>query len=450
MHIRPLALLALAALAFQPATSIAQPATTPQPRACPAEVPAGAVCHTGEDGLGGFYWIALPANWKPETGVLVMHAHGGPADTGPATLARGEEDLKRWAVTVKAGYAWAGATYRRGGFGVTMAAEDTERVRRIFVKHFGPPRRTILHGQSYGGSVAAKGAELYAMVDGPTGPVKGPYDGMLLTSGMLGGGTRAYDFRIDLRVVYQYVCKNHPKADEPQYPLWQGLPLDAKLSRAELAARVDECTGVRKPAAQRTEQQKANLANIVNVIRIPERSLIAHLNWATWLFRDLTQLRLGNRNPFNNANVQYKGSTDDAALNAGVLRYTADPAAVAELAKDSDPQGKVNMPVLSLHAVNDPTAFVELESAYRETLDRAGKGPLLVQTFSDESEHSYLSDPQYPALFTALLNWIDKKDKPTPQTVAALCKGYEAAYGDTCKLMPDYRSAPLASRVAPR
>ena len=445
MPIRPLALLALA-MACHAGSANAQP-TDPKPQACPTEVPAGAVCYTGEDGLGGFYWIALPANWKPATGVLVMHAHGGPADTGPATLARGEEDLKRWAVTVKAGYAWAGATYRRGGFGVSMAAEDTERVRRIFVKHFGPPRRTILHGQSYGASVAAKGAEMYASVDGPNGQVKGPYDGMLLTSGMLGGGTRAYDFRIDLRVVYQYVCKNHPKADEPQYPLWQGLPMDAKLTRAELANRVDECTGVRKPAAQRTEQQKANLADIVNVIRIPERSLIAHLNWATWLFRDLTQLRLGNRNPFNNANVQYKGSRDDTALNAGVLRYTADPAAVAELARDSDPAGKINMPVLSLHAVNDPTAFVELSSAYRDTLDRAGTGRLLVQTFSNESEHSYLSDPQYPALFTALLDWIDKNQKPTPQKVAALCKGYEAAYGDTCKLLPDYVSAPLASRV---
>ena len=445
---RPLALIALA-MACHMGAANAQP-TDPKTQACPTEVPNNAVCYTGEDGLGGFYWIALPANWKPETGVLVMHAHGGPADTGPATLARGEEDLKRWAVTVKAGYAWAGATYRRGGFGVSMAAEDTERVRRIFVKHFGPPRRTILHGQSYGASVAAKGAEMYATVDGPGGQVKGPYDGMLLTSGMLGGGTRAYDFRIDLRVVYQYVCKNHPKADEPQYPLWQGLPMDAKLTRAELANRVDECTGVRKPAAQRTEQQKTNLANIVNVIRIPERSLIAHLNWATWLFRDLTQLRLGNRNPFNNANVQYRGSTDDAALNAGVLRYTADPVAVAELAKDSDPQGNINMPVLSLHAVNDPTAFVELSSAYRDTLDRAGTGRLLVQTFSNESEHSYLSDPQYPALFTALLDWIDKNQKPTPQTVATLCKGYEAAYGDTCKLLPDYASAPLASRVPPR
>jgi hypothetical protein len=131
--------------------------------------------------------------------------------------------------------------------------------------------------------------------------------GVLLTSGVLGGGSVAYDFRLDLRVVYQWVCQNHPKADEPQYPLWRGLPMDAKLTRAELAERVDACTGVLKPVAQRTEQQKANLATILNVIRIPEGSLIGHLNWATWLFRDLVQLRLDGRNPFGNVGAPLPG-----------------------------------------------------------------------------------------------------------------------------------------------
>lgn len=425
-------------------------AAAPQPRVCPKGMPAASQCFTAPDSLGGFYWLALPAGWNKDSGVLVVHAHGGPADTGPAKFERGEEDLTRWSITVRAGYAWVGHTYRRGGFGVTIAAEDTERARRFFVQHFGQPRRTLLHGQSYGGAVASKAAELYAMVDGPGGKVRGPYDAVLLTSGVLGGGTRVYDFRLDLRAVYQYVCKNHPKADEPQYPLWQGLPLDSKLTRPELAARVDECTGVRKPAAQRSDTQKANLATIVNVIRIPEPSLLGHLNWATWLLRDVTQLRLANRNPFGNANVVYKGSANDAALNAGVLRYAPDPAAVAELAKDSDPQGAVNVPVLTLHAIHDPTAFVELESAYRDTLERAGTGHLLVQTYSDESEHSYLAEAQYPALFTALLDWVDRGARPTPQSILALCKGYEAAYASTCKLRPDYQSPPLASRVAPR
>jgi len=429
-----------------PADVTPLPASKPQARACPPEVPAGSRCFTGEDGNGAFYWIALPANWTASAGVLVMHAHGGPADTGPAKIERSEEDLKRWAVTVKAGYAWAGSTYRRGGFGVTMAAQDTERLRQIFVREFGSPRRTLLHGQSYGAAVASKAAELFASADGQ----RGPYDGVLLTSGVLGGGTLAYDFRLDLRAVYQYVCRNHPRADEPQYPLWMGLPEGSKLTRAELAARVNDCTGVSKPAAQRTDQQKANLATILDVVKIPERTLISHLNWSTWLFHDLTQLRLNGRNPFGNQRVVYRGSTGDTALNAGVPRYAADPQAVAELARDSDPRGAINVPVLTLHAIDDPVAFVELESAYRDIVAGAGNERLLVQTFSNESEHSYLADAQYPALFTALLDWIDKGEKATPQRVLDLCRRYEPAFGGGCRILPQYRPPALAARVPPR
>jgi alpha-beta hydrolase superfamily lysophospholipase len=439
------ALLAGCAIApGQPSMPEVAQAAAPAERACPAEVPAGAKCYTGEDGAGAYYWIALPAQWS--RGVLVMHAHGGPADTGPAELKRSEEDLKRWAVTVKAGYAWAGSTYRRGGYGVTMAAEDTERLRQIFVRHFGQPRRTLLHGQSYGGGVASKAAELYSTVDGR----RGPYDGVLLTNSVLGGGVRAYEFRLDLRVIYQYVCRNHPLADEPPYPLWSGLPQDSKLTRAELAARVDECTGVRKPAAQRTPQQRANLATIVNTLRIPESSLIGHLNWATWLFRDLTQVRLGNRNPFSNMGAVYRGSADDNALNTGVQRYAADRLGAQELGRDSAPQGKVGMPVLTLHAIHDPTAFVELESLYREIMHKGGSGDRLVQVFTAESQHSYLSDPHYPALFTALLDWVERGEKPTPQKVLALCQGYVAGFGGSCPIQPDYVPPAIDTRVTPR
>lgn len=425
----------------------AAPATAPKPTACPSPVPETARCYTGEDGAGSFYWIAIPKDWQ--RGVLVMHAHGGP-ETGAPKLARSEEDLKRWAITVKAGYAWAGSTYRRGGYGVTMAAQDTERLRQIVVRHFGTPKRTLLHGQSYGAGVAAKAAELYA----PVGDAKSPYDGLLLTSGVLGGGNSAYDFRLDLRVVYQYVCRNHPKPDEPQYPLWMGLPMDAKLTRADLAARVKDCTGVGTPAAQRTPEQAARLKTILSVVKIPERSLVGHLNWATWLFQDLVQQRLKGRNPFGNIGVVYSGSADDAALNAGVLRYAADPQAQGALAADSQPTGRTSLPTVGLHAIDDPTAFVELENAYRRIRDAAGTGGHLMQSFSAEREHSYLSDSEYPALFGALLDWIDKGEKPTPQSLAQRCVAlmprYDTDGKNGCHIQPEWQPPTLESRVPSR
>jgi hypothetical protein len=75
---------------------------------------------------------------------------------------------------------------------------------------------------------------------------------------------------------------------------------------------------------------------------------------------------------------------------------------------------------------------------------------MVVQTFSDESEHSYLADAQYPALFTALLDWIDKGDKSTPQKVLALCHGYESGYGKGCRVQAAYQPPPISSRIATR
>ena len=100
--------------------------------------------------------------------------------------------------------------------------------------------------------------------------------------------------------------------------------------------------------------------------------------------------------------------------------------------------------------VNDPIAFVELESAFRDTMERGGSGARLVQVFTDESEHSYLSDPEYPALLASLLAWADGGDKPTPQSVAAKCKTMEGQFGPGCRLVVDFKPAPLDARVTPR
>jgi len=434
----PVALVLLAGCAQSPKSS---GEAAPVAAACPQGVPAGARCLRGTDSAGAPYLIVTPEKWN---GVLVVHAHGGPA-LGEPKPERADEDIHRWAITVKAGYAWAGSVFRQGGVVVTSAAEDTERVRRIFVEHVAQPRRTILHGQSWGASVAAKAAEMVA----PPG-ARSPYDAVLLSSGVLGGGTRSYDFRLDLRVVYQHLCGNHPKADEAQYPLWMGLPKDNKLTRNELAARVDECLGVRKPAAQRSAEQARKLKTVVDVIRIPDSSVLAHLNWATWHFQDIALKRTGGLNPFDNTRVRYTGSPDDAALNAGVLRYRADPQAVARFGADTDLSGRIGVPVLTVHGIGDPTAFIELESAFRQTMEQGGSASRLVQTFTDDKEHSYLSDPVYPTLFDALLQWVERGEKPTPAGIAQSCKRFEAQFGAGCRFLPDYRPAPLEARIAAR
>ncbi|WP_422045705.1 hypothetical protein [Roseateles sp.] len=418
----------------------------PLPQTCPAGLPPETRCLSGQDSAGAFYWIAMPKVWS---GVLVLHAHGGP-ELGPPKPERSAEDLKRWAIMVRAGHAWAGSTFRQGGVAVRAAAEDTERLRRLFVQHVAQPKTTVLHGQSWGASVAAKAAEMYAA----PGAAKPAFDAVLLSNGVLGGGTRSYDFRLDLRVVYQALCANHPKPDEPQYPLWMGLPPDSTLSRADLAERADACLGLRQAAERRTPAQRQRLKTLLDVNRIPESSVQGHLNWATWHFQDVVQKRTGGLSPWGNVGAVYTGSDDDRALNASVARYPADPQAVRQFGLDSDPDGRIGVPVLTIHGVHDPIAFVELESQFRKTMNQAGQGARLVQVFSDDKDHSYLSDPIYPALLEALLAWAqagaEAEMKPSPAAVAERCKRLESQFGPGCRVLPDYRPAELETRVVKR
>lgn len=427
------ALLAGALLAPVPASA----ATGPTPSACPAGVADVADCWTGQDANGAYYAIAVPHDWN---GDLVVHAHGGP-DLGAASdPARSVEDLDRWAVMAREGYAWVGSAYRRGGYGTRMAVADTESARQVFEESFGVPGTTLAHGQSWGGDVAAKLVEVH-----PTS-----YDGVLLTNGVLAGASRGYDYRVDLRVVYQYYCGNHPRSTEPQYPLWMGLREDSTMTSAGLRSRLQECTGYRSEPAERTALQQRNLDDILAVTKVPERTLESHLRFATFTFRDIVHNRLDGRNPFSNVGVRYSGSHDDKALNQGVERFAADPSAKRDLTWDSDLTGAVGIPTVTLHAIDDPTVFIEHESAYRETREGAGTADDLVQVFTRESEHSSLSNSGYAAALDALDTWVDTGEKPTPAGVATACTGFDATYGTGCFVDPAFAPAPYASRVEAR
>lgn len=446
-------LLSTAALSAA-AQSVPSGTALPAAATCPTGLPEGARCLNGRDYLGAWYWIAVPKDWTPETGVLVVHAHGGPA-LGEPTLARATADLQRWSVMVRAGHAWAGSSFRQGGVEVLAAGEDTERLRQIAVAALGQPRRTLLHGQSWGASVAARMAERYVTPDidpRRTTPGPQPYDGVLLTSGVLAGGTRSYDVRLDLRVVYQALCNNHPKPDESAYPLWMGLPPETKLTRVELAERVDACLGVQRKPTERSAAQQQRLTTLTRVVKLPEQEVLPHLQWATWHFQDITLRKLKGRNPFGNEGVQYAGSPDDAALNRDVLRYRADPAALAELARDTDPTGRLLLPTLTLHGIDDMTAFVELESHFRDNVTESGAADRLVQVYTADHAHSYSSDAHYVSAVGALLDWVDKGDKPEAASLEQRCKALAAVWQPAggCRIRVDYQPAPLGSRVPTR
>jgi hypothetical protein len=217
--------------------------------------------------------------------------------------------------------------------------------------------------------------------------------------------------------------------------------------------------------------QKQNLANIVNVLLIPEGQLLESITESAFDVRDLVQRATGGRNPFSNIGVRYTGSTDDAALNRDVARFAADPAAAAAVKADGDPTGVLPVPVVSIHTIGDPDAVVEQESAYLDVVRAAGSGDRLVQAFTGESEHGALSAPEVGAALDALMRWIETGAKPTPQSIGAACEALRAreitpdvlqsyrcqSRGEcgarldaTCTYHPEFTPKPLNTRFYPR
>ena len=106
------------------------------------------------------------------------------------------------------------------------------------------------------------------------------------------------------------------------------------------------------------------------------------------------------------------------------------------------------MPVLSIHSINDPQVAVEVQSAYRDAVHAAHNGDRLVQAYTDENEHTGQSGPELAAALDALMQWIDKGAKPTPQSVAARCEQLLMTFDGPCRYHPEYAPKPYSTRYA--
>lgn len=91
-----------------------------------------------------------------------------------------------------------------------------------------------------------------------------------------------------------------------------------------------------------------------------------------------------------------------------------------------------------------------MEHTFHQTMARAGSADHLVQTFTADDEHSFLTEPAYAPLMTALLGWSAGGAKPTPAQIAQQCPAFAARLGAGCRFRPDYAPPPLGSRVPPR
>jgi len=340
-------------------------------------------CADGVLEHGALYQICFPVTWN---GDLVLYAHGHvPADRELA-LPEDQAGGRSLAATVNdLGYAYGTTSYRRNGLvgpeGVEDMVELEATVRRLYRPD---PGRSVLVGVSEGGMVAALAAERY--------PDR--FDGALSACGPVGDLRGQLEYFVDFRIVFDY--------------LFPGvIPGRAVDIPPDVVARWEEeyAPAVVLALAMSPEAGR----ELVRITGVPtERDDIAAVAatavgilWYNAIGTANAHRRLGGQ-PFDNSDRVYTGSSNDAAVNAGVARFKADPAALAAMS-EFETTGILKVPVVTLHTTGDPIVPFAQQSQYAKKVSLAGNVARLTQIPVERYGHCSFEARELLGAFSTLM-----------------------------------------------
>jgi len=328
---------------------------------------------------GAKFRIDMPEKWN---GGLVVYCHGY-SDTPGSFEDRRNPFID---VFVSQGYAFIQSGFAAGGWAIEEGVQDTEALRRYFIRKYGAPKETYVTGHSMGGFLTMVLVESFP----------NEYDGGLPLCGPLGAATWYIDREpLDLRVVFDYYFPNAlpgPDRVPPGFKMSKDLEqeitllLDSKPTQAEIVRRWSG---------------------------IHSNKEVAHaLVFFTYVLMDLEQR--GGGNPFDNRNIIYTGTPDDNALNDGVKRYAADPRAREYAHSHYTPTGKLTRPMLAIHTTYDPIVQPWVPNAYARLTEQMGTANLFVQQYVKHDGHCAINNTEVARGFAELREWKNSGVRPAP------------------------------------
>ncbi|HET6975749.1 MAG TPA: hypothetical protein VFI24_05475 [Pyrinomonadaceae bacterium] len=368
---------------------------------------------------GAPYRIRVPEVWN---GTLLIFAHGyrdkadhpGEIDNRNADVA---PNAALEAPLLAQGFALAGSAYKDNGWAVKDAIQDTKNLAVFFRENVGKPQQTILVAASLGTFVGYKSMEQF----------NGIYDGALCLCSAGAGSTRLWDSGVPLYLAYDVVF---------------GIPASWGTV-GEVRNDIDFDTEVLAKLAP----ELSNIANFPKfefirlVAKNPGRGLTPppppafFPGWALTDFFFVTEARaeLQRRagGPFvQNLDQSYDLTAAEKTYLAGIGLPT--PVVDAWLAQmnarrniegrqsarnyvrnNTEFNGKIRNPILTMHTIIDPLLVVANDRAYAELNASAGKEELLFQTFTTGVGHCNLTGPQVLTAIGAIDTWVRTGVRPT-------------------------------------
>jgi hypothetical protein len=335
---------------------------------------------------GAAFAIAVPARWG---GGLVLFAHGYEGEgPGPGTLIASPlaDHL------AAGGYAVAASGYRAKGYRPDWFLADMLALRARFIRDVGPPRWTIIHGQSMGGHVAIASLELHPEV----------YQGALIECGVV-EGVRFGDWLYAYTAAAQYFSK---------LPLLETPPPEFDRLADVVWPRVMGTPGNYTAAGRRFDSVITHLAGGDLPLRLTGMALnyTGNLYPRTPLPERVHELMRHADTSAIRYDIDPGLGIDAATLNREVPRVTPEPGARS---RDETPvfaelTGRIRVPVLTIHETGDFRVPFRFEQDYRRRAERAGTAHLLVQRAVRGTRHCRIDDAVRARGFDDLVAWIER------------------------------------------
>lgn len=361
----------------------------PEPES-PPPVDEGAVpvegCADGVLEQGALYQICFPGNWN---GDLVLYAHGHVPAHQPLALPDDQVGGQSLAALVNGlGYAYASTSYRRNGLLGPEGVEDMVELEATVRRRYRPdPGRSVLVGVSEGGMVAGLAAERHPDL----------FDGALSVCGPVGSLRGQLDYFVDFRVIFDYLFPGVIPGTAVEIPAEVVADWEGRHAPAVVLALVTRPTAAREliRITGAPVERDDVVAIAVTAVGILWYNIVGTAN---------ARQRLGGQ-PFDNSTRVYAGSSDDAALNAGVARFTADPAALAAMS-EFETTGNLQVPVVTLHTTGDPIVPFEQQALYAAKVARSGSTARLTQSAVERYGHCNLEAGELMSAFAGLMDRV--------------------------------------------
>jgi hypothetical protein len=230
--------------------------------------------------------------------------------------------------------------------------------------------------------------------------------------GLLGGSPLEVEYVGNARVLFDYFFPGVIPGTLLHTPL---LPYDPTSTTPNIGQAVAEALTVgidpmlspTLPTLQLAKTLGLEADNPTDIIT----GLIEVLGFDVRYVNDLLA-RTNQASPYGNRFIHYRGSLDDAALNAGVERISLTWEGLGYLLRYYQPSGRVQIPTVSLHTTMDPLVPYWHEEVYHFLATEQRREGLLVQQSVNRFGHCAFEAGEVDHAFTGLVEWVDFGLKP--------------------------------------